>query len=382
MNKNELLAYPIIDELQYRQNIDPVQLNTMLRSLDESVLRSILRGTEVEQQLNRLVMGTNQSYLAMAAQYTELRSIAGQSGLYATAFPSKDPCLPVPGIDSMRRNSSCGVFTLDWVDENKFSKIPIVDGIVSPSVKILVDDVERDTSDPVYNILNRVNDSFWIEQTSLTGPNNPHTLEIQLPPSINKKLNFIEVVPFPVFGIKIKSIIYYDTQNQPHYMFTADNMDSSKTLEFYNNMGPLSIHISPVEFNNTIKIEFEVDPAISSMGFSNISIAYIDYNSSAAGYIPFENLPVYRNAIYINTIDLDYYVDNGQVDSKEFLHFEITNTTDGTGDIITIPAITKSIQNSGKTINIIDPGKLYLKVTLSENTTTTPMFRGCYLSYT
>ena len=368
-NSDQLLAYPIIEELEYRSTIDSKQLNEMLRSLEESVLRSLLRGTKLSEDLNRLNLAVTSSYIALESQLANKYPPPDRRGL-AVAF-----CSAFGDVDLTqggRQNSTAGIVTMPWNDNKKISKISIYDGVVSPNIQIYVDGTLRPQSDPVYNILDKDNSTFWIEQTTP----GVHTLELVLPNSINKTFNYLEVVPFPLFGINISGIEYSDTQSRLKSIFP------NTEYPFYNQSGPLVFHLTPREFNNTIKITFTVNDNINAMGFSSIDICNIDYlNNSSTIYFKFENLPTDIVTIYPVQIELDFYAD-GILDNNydQFITKValVKNQTNPYELPLTkvkdqfIPTTTFELDNSEE---------LYLKVVMNEVGMTTPVFRGAKLIF-
>jgi len=376
--KKRLLAYPIIDELEYRQRIDSTQLNKMLQSIEQSVLRAIIRSTELSNKVDALNLGIVNSYNALAGHEKSYEKYPNYANtIFATAFSKT--------LSGGRQNQNAGVVTLDWDDFNKQSKIPIHDGTLSPNIKILVDGTERAIDDDVYNILDSDPKTFWIETTVVR----EHTLEIQLPPSLNKKFNYLDIVPFPVFGIEVTKIEYSDAQNVWQTIFdTIDtDLENQKPYKFYNSSGPMVFHLNPKEFNNTVKITYTLKDGLSSMGFSNIDISLVDYHNTATTImIPFENLPdpgVYPD-ITPSNISLDFYIDGPSTTVNLNKYFSkngggIFIVDDFGTTLENIAPIHKTQTNIWTTVNITNG--LWLKVVMNEVDMTTPVFRGCKVLY-
>lgn len=369
--KKRLLAYPIVDELDYRQRIDSKQLNEMLQSIEQSILRAILRGTDLSTKIDALNLGVVNSYNALYKHEKSADAYPSYNDtIYATAFGNE--------ITGGRQNQNAGIVTLDWDDFNRQSKIPIYDGVLSPNVTILVDDVVRPQSDPVYNMLDSDPTTFWIEAASV----GEHTVEIQLPPSLNKRFNFLDIVPFPVFGIEITKIEYSDIQNIQQTIFDS----TGKVYKFYNTSGPMTFHLKPKEFNNTIKITYNVKDGTSAMGFSNIDVALIDYHNTATTIMmPFDNLPDPSIISLTPTnINLDFYI-NGPVDVNLNKYFSKNGggifITNDNGDVLeNIAPIQTTQSNTWGSIDFTNG--LWLKVVMNEVDMTTPVFRGCKLEFT
>jgi hypothetical protein len=375
MSKQQLLAYPYVEELSYRNKIDTYKMNLMLRSIEESVLRCILRGSESAETLSDLKLGVETSYNAIQSKTSSIIGYAmiPAGTLFATSFDE---------VTGGRRDVVGGITTLEWVTNRRFTKIPRYDidndGIadqVAPSVTILVDGTPRSIDNKAYNALNRNNKSFWIE--SATGE---HDIEIQLPPTLNKNFNYIELIPFPMFGMEILSVTYQDVYSVDTVIFDS----TDKQYAFYDNSGPLIMHLSPKETNGTFKIKVNVTHG--ALGFSSIDIGMIDYNDQLQTvYMKFANVPS-RTAttIYtLNDLSLDFYVNEAIVFDNYIQEVAITNGTDSGADKV---AVTGSLSHNtysfnGQTITLSTSQDMYLKIVIKEHNTTTPVIRGVKLTY-
>lgn len=380
MSRQKLLAYPYIEELKYREKIDPHQLNLMLRSIEESTLRAILRGSELTELHNKLSLGVVSSYNALASHVGTLFSYdAVPSGnAFATAYDD------VVTTNGGNQDRVAGIVTLDWTKNRKYSKIPRYDSdadniadTVSPNVNIYIDGTLRTIEDDSYNMLNRRNESFWIEQVA----SGVHTVQIDLPPSLNKTFNYIELSPFPMFGNEITKVEYQDERSQWQTIYST----SSTEYLFYNSSGPLVLHQSPKNTNGTFRITLEVNDSIGVMGFSNFDVGLIDYKDEVQTvYMKFMNMPP-RSVTTTYTLlssQVDFYIHDAVKYDKFVTEMAITNATDGTGDKITINKINNSTYTFGSQTIDLDPTEdLYLKVVMREVDNTSPVFRGCYLVY-
>lgn len=388
-NKENLLAYPITKELEYRSKIKTRELNEMIRSIEESVLRSIMRSSELTAQMNSLNLGVSSAYTSILRQnqiynsYPEPYDIpSGYWGgvSFATGYGS---------VTNGRQNNYAGIVTLDWEDNKKTSKIPIYEEVLSTNVQILVDDVLRPQSDSVYNILDGDPKTFWVESMS-TGE---HTIELRLPPSVYRTFNYIEVNPFPIFGMRVKKIEYYDLQSVATTIY-----DSSST--FYNPGTPIALHLKPKEFNNTIKITVEAIGGINTVGFTKLDLASIDYDNNVTScYLKFENIPTGNDhngnpidAITPAAINLDFYVD-GVIDNNYDKFISeislVTNPDTETGKVTLkrkpgrqlIDATTVTVDQDPAVDTKTSDNALYLKVVMNEVNETTPVFRGAKLDW-
>lgn len=374
MNRQKLLAYPYIDEIEYREKIDPYKLNLILRSIEESVLRSILRGSELTDLLSRLNLGVTTSYLSLSKHVGTLLSYQNLDSevAFATAY---DQVITASGGFQDR---VAGVVTLSWDNDRKYSKIPRYDtdndsipDYVSPAVSIYIDGTPRTTDNSVYQMLSRRNDAFWIEQISA----GTHTIQINLPPSLSKTFNYIELAPFPVFGVEINKVEYQDPSSIWNTIYDIDTKD----YKFYNNSGPLVMHLSPKETNGVFKVTCEVDSAIGVLGFSSMDFGLIDYKDEVQTvYMKFENISA--STVKLIASELDFYINDNINFNKFISELAITNSTSGTGDKIPIQEISNESYSFGsQTIDATNG--LYLKIVMNEVNRTTPVIRGCKLTY-
>lgn len=373
-NRQKLLAYPYIDEIEYREKIDPEKLNLILRSLEESVLRAVLRGSEISDLLTRLNLGVTSSYSALSKHVGTLFSYANlDSGVaFATAY---DQVVTASGGFQDR---VAGIVTLSWDNERKYSKVPRYDtdndsipDYVSPAVSVYLDGTLRSQDNSIYQMLSRRNDAFWIEQVA----SGVHTVQVNLPPSLSKSFNYVELVPFPVFGVAIQKVEYQDTSSIWKTIYDVDTQD----YKFYNNSGPLVMHLAPKETNGVFKVTCEVDASVGSIGFTSMDFGLIDYrDETQTVYLKFENAPA--SLISLVSSEFDFYVNDNVKKDKFISELAITNTTDGTGASININNISTDIYTFGGQ-SIDATNGLYLKVVMNEVNRTTPVIRGCKLTY-
>lgn len=377
MSRQKLLAYPFIDELQYKEKIDPYKLNLILRSIEESVLRAILRGSELTDMYNRLNLAVETSYTALSRHVGSLFSYdTAASGIgFATAFGA------VNTTDGCNQDKVAGIVTLDWDKDRRYSKIPRFDSdndeipdTVSPAVSVFVSGFARSSDDPVYNMLNRRNDSFWIEQVSA----DVYEVQISLPASLNKNFNYIEIAPMPIFGLNLQKVEYQDEHSNWNTIYDYENTN----YKFYNNSGPLVMHLTPRVTNGVFKITCEVIDGINALGFSNVDIGLIDYkDETQTAYIKFENVPA--KTITLISSSLDFYIDaiTGTQNPTKFIsELSITNSLTGAGTTVNLTEISSDTYYfGGETIDA--SAGLWLKIVMKEVNRTTPVIRGCKLDY-
>lgn len=363
LNKKQLHAYPVIEDLEYRQKISSNQLNKMFNSIEESILRTIIRSNEVQQYYEALNLGVVSSYNSLSLHQQSFTKYPSTSGAFATSYDE------VSG--NARQNIVAGITTLDWDNDKKFSKIPRVNGEVASTVSIYVNGSKRNEEDSTYNMLNRDFSSLWIEQASP----GLHDIELRLPPSINRRFNYLELVPFPVMGLPITKITYQDNKSIDRTIFDSSN----NQYPFYNNKGPMIFHLQPREYNGTIKIYFDVLSGIDVMGFSSIDIGLIDYvNTKNTFWIPFKNI---NNAgtITPTEIELDFHIDGTWEEGyDQFFKDGGISIVNSVGDSISLK-ITKAIQNNSIALDATNG--LWLKCVMREVDMTTPIIRGCKFNY-
>lgn len=360
----KLIAFPLIDELQYRSNIDESQLNRMFKSIEESALRAILRGNQIQDLYNQLNLAIETSNKAIAESISRI-SYSVNSGFGGTIFATGFEGIVLKDDNQVNHDRVAGLITMPYAKNKMFTKISRYDsdgdGIadtVAPTVKIYFDDELRSFENGIYNILNRRNDSFWIEQVAA----GTHTIEIELPASLNKKFNYVEIIPLPIFSFKITNIQYYDVRGEAHSLPVSSSINQN---------WPHILHVSPKEFNNRIKITVDVPTNNPVVGFTNIDIALIDYmDVSQTFYMPFSNVPT---ASVDMQILLDFDIDRQQVNYKNFItDIRLVSDTDDTLLTVLEPTVAEQIEN-----NVTLSGSLYLKITMKEVDLTTPVIRGC-----
>lgn len=371
----KLTAYPITEDIEYREKTDSLKLNKILNSMEESVLRAIIRGADFSQAMSRLNLGVTTSYLAMMKRPNVNYNISNQ--IFATPFNSVRLVNDgVPGAN-INIDNTFGLLTLGY--DNICYKTPRIDtdgdGIfdkVSPSVKVLIDGIERAEDDNVYDALNRDNKTFWIEEISSGG----HTIEIQYPPSLDSKFNYLKMIPFPLYGVEISGVYYQDTSSEDILIQSQNASIIFPTTE------PLKLYTAPKEYNGTIKIQCNVLEDLGVLGFSFIDIGMIDFvNNEQEVYIAFDQLPIGTTSITVESIELDWYFDGDMHINPPIQNAAIVRSTNvDETEVIDIPNMTLDSQNINQQINVTDR-TLWLRLTLEERNMTTPIFRGAKIIY-
>lgn len=370
----KLTAYPMTEDIGYRERTDSLKLNRIMNSMEESVLRAMMRGSEFSEAMARLNLAVTTSYLAMSRRPQVRYRVTNT--VYATPFNS------VRLVNNQHRGNTLfvdrtfGQLTLGY--DKVYYKTPRIDtdgdGIldrVSPNVKVLVDGEERDEDDNVYDALDRRNQTFWIEAMGA----GEHTIEIQYPPSVDSKFNYLKLVPFPLYGVEVSGVMYQDVQSN----------DIPIATQSLGPTEPIKTYLSPKEFNGTIKIHCNVLDDLGVLGFSFVDVGMIDFiNGEQTGYIAFDRFRAPpTTSVNIDTVKLDWYVDGFDLSDPPIRDVAVVRSTDaGETEIIDIPNVAPGAANIiNKPINNIVNNTLWLRFTIEERNMTTPVIRGAKLRY-
>jgi len=309
MNKNKirntLAVFPEIFEIDYGSQIDSADLNRLFNSLEESCLRSILRGKDLNSWKDKLTLGVLKSYEALSLVVDTPKINLNDNF--------------ITGPVAYRSNIDVDT-TQQYIlhKKSQFSKIPRgngYDGAVSPNVTVLLDGIEQSQGSDIYDTLDGTNKSFWIQTIS---DEDPHEVEIRLPPSITKRFNYVEVYPFPIFGIDIEAIEYLDFYGN-YVSCSQTKTDQIDTIKRFGGIGrPIILYLSPKECNNAFKIKFRSKNGLGVIGFSNIDFKFIDFDFNIGTLcLPFEipsslKSDTYAKGIQLDALHIDYYLDNSE----------------------------------------------------------------------
>ena len=390
---NTLSVFPDIHEIEYASKIDSSELNRQLKSIEESALRAIIRGKEINSEVQRLQLGVVKSYESLHNRLNEISYTTPNKSI-ASAYKNK-----LEG-SNLRQDVPYGDLTLPIIGQ--YSKIPRgigYDGKVSPNVSIYLDDELIDYGSEIYDCLDGSNKSFWIQETE---PDATHAIKIELPPALNKRFNYIELFPFPLYGMKITQIEYQTYLG--HKVDVTDDIYNNSPLS--NNSGEaIKLYLSPKEYTGVIYITVKATNGI--IGFSNIDIKFLDFqNTTTLGILKFDNLQ--RNITYtLKNLKVDWYYDGPDAQS-----LITTNTdspilinlvqSDGTTESNSneIETLTRLPDGIDKSINIItgdDDGSynltntsltlengeyLFLEIILLEKNYTSPVVKGAEIEFT
>ena len=393
-NRKTLSVYPDITDIQYSDPISTEVLNKQFESLNESVLRSLIRTQEINTSLATIESALNVQAIALAQYYSEL-DYKDTNVAYITAFDKNHTG------NNMSYDTAYGYYTLGL--NSSYSKIPRnekYNGKVSPQVRIFINDEEQTIDSAAFRALDGSLNTLWFDQY---GEGAEVKFEIQLPPSLTKRFNYIQLDPFPTFGFNLNKVEYQDNFGAYHDVlkdtFGSDDVfgyDAVSNIST-NKAFPTKIYVSPKEFNGKI-IVYGTTSSVGSFGFSNIDIAFMDFNdTSAESYLEFTEFSVdlgdTRN-VKLNSAAIDYYFDSPNASDLlsgtnpplsaslvvgSFVGGTFVQENEGI-DLDLVKAATRTIDiNTEITLN---PGQtLFLKLTLKEHNLTTPVFRGCKLNF-
>jgi len=388
INKKKTLAiFPHIDEIGYSDPISSEKLNKQFESLKESVLRALIRSQEINTTLGTFESAVNAQALALGNYYNSL-NYRDVDKIYLTAFDK--------GISTQSNaityDTAYGYTTLGLT--SNYSKIPRnekYNGKVSPQVTILVNGVQQEYDNASYRAVDNSTDTLWFDQFD---SNSTVTFELQLPPSLTKRFNYIQIDPFPVFGFDITSVTYDDFYGNTHDLLqhrygTHDPLSNNKGL-------PTKIYVSPKEFNGTVTITGKTN-STGYFGFSNIDVGFMDFNNTTQTFYykfdKFNSTLDQTTTVQITSAILNYYFD--APNAKELLAGNepvlkaklIVGTTEN-GTLISSGDDYRLDVKGIETIDInrtfvMAPGEeIYLELQFTEHNMTTPVFRGAKLTYT
>lgn len=390
--RKSLSVYPYIKEIEYSDQIDSVDLNKMFRSIEESSLRALIRSRELISERDRIQLGVIKSFQALNTRYSSLSYTNDPEWAVASAYERS------PVDTNVKYDTAYGLVTLPEV--GAFTKIPRgekYDGKVSPQVQIYLDNIEQQYDSEIFDALDGTNTSFWIQEVL---PNTPHTIRIDLPPTLTKRFNYIEIHPFPLYGMNITNVRYTDT-----FSVTRDVVQNFYGMNpLQSNKGEtIKLYMSPKESNGSVYIDV-MSSDLGVIGFSNIDIKFLDFeNTSQIGYMKFDSFG--DKQTLISDILVDYYYDSARAqtlitqnnppirawlktgyfdpNSANRIKIESAATTGidteinlaNPDDTVNINQIF-SLQKSGLT-----PEFLWFVFELKEHNTTTPVIKGCKVKY-
>jgi len=391
-NKKTLSVYPYIEEIGYSDPISSELLNKQFQSLRESVLRSIIRTQEINTSLTTYESAVNAQAITIANQFQALEFEESES-TYITAFDLNNI-----RASNITHDTAYGYMTLGLVSQ--YSKIPRgekYNGKVSSDVVVLVNDEVQEFDSAPYRALDNSLKTVWFDTFD---PDTDVTYEIQLPPSLTKRFNYIEINPFPVFGSAITKVQYQDFYGIYHDI-DETLYGTHKPIGLHNKAYPTKIYVSPKEFNGTIRITGHTD-STGYFGFSNIDVGFQDFNTTSDEfYLRFDKFVAnvdkdITRTVTVDTIDLSYYFDapkaeallnGGSVMNAWLLvgtqdkDTGIITPVGGTGAVTSLPFSNNNTITLNTTYTLGKGELLYLKLQFTEHNMTTPVFRGAKLNF-
>lgn len=394
-----LAVFPYIEEFNYSEQLSSEKLNKQFASLQESVLRALIRSQEINSSLNILESAVTAQSTSITSLYNKLQytNLTNTNNIYITSFSNH-----IQSNNNVSYDTAYGYTTLKI--DGQFSKIPRsekYDNKISPNVTITLNGEIKPYDSSIYRILDNSLNTLWFEQLSENDLNEKGEveLEIQLPPALTKRFNYIRIDPFPLFGFDIVDIQFQDLYSE--YQSIKENLyGTHKPLGDSGIMAtPAKFYISPREYNGSIKI-IAKPYTTRYFGFSNIDIGFTDFNNTSQNFVlqfdGFKATPRPKS-IKITDVLIDYYFDSSDIISAESLikskniisaklvigmYDPNTNVLTNTNAVQPIPLIinNKSITiNKNITLNANEG--IYLDVTFTEFNMTTPVIRGAKLTY-
>lgn len=385
--RQTLSVYPTIKEIGYADPINSEMLNEQFTSLQESVLRTLIRTQEINDSLTTFEAAVGAQATALGSYYSVLNYTQEAGKAFLTSFDTQINS----GTDGIKVDALYGYTTLKTIAN--YSKIPRLegyDGKVSPDVKIYINGEEQAQNSSAYRALDNSTKTLWFDQFD---PESEVVMEIVLPPSLTKRFNYIQLDPFPVFGFDITKITYQDLYGHYH---EVDEFFFGPHAPLQNNRAlPTKIFCAPKEFNGTIKI-YGKTLANGFFGFSNIDIGFMDFNDTThegyAEFLEFRNNSASPKTYSLKSALIDFYFDsataNSLISAKDVMTAQIIASTvidgvlQGSTKYKVIDLSTNREHNLNNFQITVDPGQsLYFKFSMKENNLTTPVLRGVKLEY-
>lgn len=381
MNRDELSIYPDIEEFAEGSKLDSNKYNKNFNSIEESVLRAILNGRDIKQYTEKLQKASVEAYKAMnsAVSFASNSAIEGYivSG-YDSRFYSPSKYI---SVDHVYGNITPKI-------SKEFSKIARVDGVVNPNLKMYLkawvnDDLIVNTPimGDVYDAVDGKPETFWISDVFKQSgtPATSYELRIDLPPTLTNRFNMIKIDPYPLYGIIIDDISYYDQYGGYISLRNSESFVGQNPIKSHTG-APLKVYTAPIETNGSVFIKFRPINNLSIFGFSDIDFKFVDFvNNSPDDDL--ENQPIFEvpdslndkqdiKTIKITKMEIYGYFYKNKLMSAEQL--SISNL--GTVGLV----VADSIDNAVNFINIpandspldyefsLNPGdRLFLKLTLN-----------------
>jgi len=386
INRSKSLSvFPEISEIEYTSKINSSELNKQLKSIEESALRAILRSRDVSTEISRVQAGIIKAYEAMATKYGNINFEQGNVA-YATSY---DIINNMTSKGKILYDIAYGMATLNPI--GSYSLIPRgerYDGKVSPQVTVTLDSVEQLENSAIYDALDGSNRSFWMKEVSA----GEHVIQIDLPPALTKRFNYIEIYPFPLYGMNIKKIEYKDYHSKTWNV----NREIYGINPLQHNTGEaIKLYLSPKEFNGSIYITVEAT-TLGVIGFSNIDIKFLDYNNTTqTGFFKFDTFGSKTKPynLQLEKAVIDFYFDGptaqSMITSSEapitctFIQGTEANgvITPGTWSHRVNLADASTLDLNNVNVTLQSNENIFLSFELTEHNMTTPVLRGAKLNY-
>ena len=271
--------------LGYRQPVTSEVLGPKMASLQEFLLRAVLRGKHTREYTREVSMATTYSSALLhayhahtLAQLDAVRSNSPNKTLHVSFYEAKDTTTP-PDVN-IQRDRLYGQITLR--PSAVFNKVPTYTdafGDIRPrrTTTITRDGVALDPdTHPLYWALNGRPDRFWIDDSATADQQT--IIEVSLPKGIRSEVNRFTVNPFPHQACTISRLEY---RSPSGYRLVPGFLESAN---------PIRTHFVPGQFEDQFRITLRAttiqvaDESRALWGLNTIGAALVDYEESGTAY--------------------------------------------------------------------------------------------------
>jgi len=393
------------DAIGYRDPVSSTETNTILNSLKTSLMRAYLRGQRTSRDLDHLFRAVAYQNIAMNNavesvnfDYFMTNQVGSSRMVWANFY--NEPAILTEGtppsdgtnlgceyetkygqviLQQTRLSSKIGVITDNLGNTRISSNVAISKG--NGNTPISTSEV-TDREDYIYSILDGRGDTFWIDDTTAY---TKMALDVSFPVSLTTKANVITIDPFPVRIVNIDSVHYQPLSGSLTEIPIPDiiNTDNSHRR-------PLRMHISPVDFNNQLRIVMSPTKVNDGYvyGLSDIDVQYAEYYpnghfyhdikipEAADGYV-IDNITSFE-AYYSmdSTIAQTEYGTNPPIQFQLMTNSSSTAVYDSTTDVYPLTTSDTAVAGlDGETV-------IRLKTTMRNTNGATPVLKGFKITYT
>lgn len=388
-------------EVQYRGRSSSKRYNDALSQIQDDLITCLEQLQKINSKFLNLEAATNyQNQAATAKANSLLDSASGCLDVFLLGGTDKLSVSSMYDRDAVidgdaRHNALYGQLTLPATHSN--SKIPILETPAGnfeavPGVTIelwegLSGSYETiDRTHAVYRSVDHNFSTFWVNEYGT----NPNRIRMRLtyPSAVSPDVNVITVNPFPETAVQINDVQYNSlstfstipgfvpSKDRVIYYFESVEVSDQVTFELITSTTMNNTNGNPV---------FPYGLQIADVGFVDLidtAYAVVRMHSSNPG---FSTLTSFDTDAVINSIEATTLTD--------FVRYEIFNAEQADW---TAPSLAARVYDSDKdtypyttdlpSLNVESGGsavpKLYVKMTLTKVSNTTPVIRGITLTYT